>query len=157
MFKKTNWNLTITWITASIIFLFIFITALIYKNGEEKSLFFLTAVFGASIGWGLGILATPFDVNEQRRLSEIAKIAYGFLTGYLISKIDTIFNNLISENLLAQEELWILVIVTITSLTTSLTTTYINRSYWLDKIYQQRMMQESPTIEEEPEKITEDY
>ena len=138
MFTNVNWNLVIASITSSIIFGLIFISAFIYNNGEEKSLFFLSAVFGVSIGWALGVAATPFDIYEKRRLSEITKIAYGFLTGYLISKIDAILSHLISKDLFAQKDLWIFAMIIITSLLTTLTITYTNRSYWLNDIRKQR-------------------
>jgi Mg2+/citrate symporter len=104
----------------------------IYKDGAETSFILLSAILGVSLGWFLGILATPYDLSEEKRLSEISKVAYGFLTGYLISKIDAVFNALMStEDLLRKERLWVFAAVLVTALLATLLTTYVNRSYWL--------------------------
>jgi len=122
----------ITWMTASLIWVILSIFAFIYKNGTEASLIFLSAAFGISIGWFLGMLATPYNVGEKQKLSEIGKIVYGFLTGYVLSKIEVLLNAIVPKGeVQIEERLWVFVVVAITAVLNTFSTTYVNRSYWL--------------------------
>jgi uncharacterized membrane protein len=153
--EKNNyrWDLAITWITASLIYGFLLIFAFcIYQHRPETSFIWLSVFLGVSLGWFLGILATPYNLSEQKRLSDINKVAYGFLTGYLISKIDAVLNALMStEDLLRKERLWVFVVVLVIALLATFITTYVNRSYWLITYWENQKKKKSLDSAENPE------
>ncbi len=50
----------------------------------------LSTALGLAAGWGTGILLAPYR-SEQVRFREYAKIASVFVTGYLVGKLDRVF------------------------------------------------------------------
>jgi len=44
-------------------------------------------VIGASVGWLLGVLLSPYDKDEKARFSRYAMLALFFTCGYLVAKI----------------------------------------------------------------------
>jgi hypothetical protein len=55
---------------------------------SDDPLLLLLALTGALIGWVVGILATPLSDAEGQRFGELAKVISGFVSGYLLSKLD---------------------------------------------------------------------
>lgn len=56
----------------------------------------LLALVGAIAGWIVGVLAAPFSSSEKQHFSELAKVISGFVTGYLLSKLDPIIAALLA-------------------------------------------------------------
>lgn len=50
----------------------------------------LFSAFGLASGWAVGILASPYQ-SEQQRFKEYAKLAAAFVTGWAVTKIDRLF------------------------------------------------------------------
>jgi hypothetical protein len=50
----------------------------------------LSTALGLAAGWGTGILLAPYQ-SEQTRFKEYAKVVSVFLTGYLLGKLDHLF------------------------------------------------------------------
>jgi hypothetical protein len=72
----------------------------------EDDLGWLSAALGASIGWAAGILSAPYGNKESNLFKAYGKLAYAFVTGFLVAKIDRIFDLGIDEKhgpLLLQE------------------------------------------------------
>src|SRR4051794_5528670 len=55
---------------------------------SDDPLLLLLALTGGLIGWVVGILATPLSDAEDQRFGELAKVISGFVSGYLLSKLD---------------------------------------------------------------------
>ena len=94
----------------------------------------LTGIAGASLGWIIGILMSPYR-HELSKFTELAKIAYGFLTGYILSKVDPLIAKLVSvDNITTQNsensDFAIIVTYFFASFITAISLTYISRSYW---------------------------
>ena len=49
-----------------------------------------STAFGLVVGWAAGVLAAPYE-SEKRRFEKIGSIVAGFISGYAVSKIDSIF------------------------------------------------------------------
>ena len=59
-----------------------------YQSGDR--LLGLLALTSAIFGWVVGMLAAPYSKAEKEHFSELAKIISGFVTGYLLSKLDPV-------------------------------------------------------------------
>ena len=62
----------------------------------HDSMSWLSSVLGLCVGFAAGILLAPYP-GEEGPFKEYAKIASGFLTGFLVSKIDQVFNLVMDE------------------------------------------------------------
>jgi hypothetical protein len=57
-------------------------------------------VFGASTGWLAGILLSPYDPKEERAFPRYAAAASAFASGYLVSKVDRVLEDLLKPEFL---------------------------------------------------------
>jgi hypothetical protein len=60
----------------------------------------LTCLFGSTIGWWAGILISP-DPAEQGRFSDFRKAVSAFLSGFLLAKLDLLFQGALAHDLAA--------------------------------------------------------
>ena len=56
----------------------------------------LGVLVGGSLGWGVGVLLSPFE-REKSVFQGYGKAATAFATGFLVSKLDRIFELLVSD------------------------------------------------------------
>jgi hypothetical protein len=63
----------------------------------EDDLGWLSAALGALIGWAAGILSAPYNTRESTQFRVYGKVASAFITGFLVAKIDRIFDLGIDE------------------------------------------------------------
>src|SRR5216684_2131378 len=68
--------------------LVLIIVALLWKWWDDLAL--LSAVFGGSIGWLVGTLISPYE-SEAVQFKSFGKVVSAFVSGFLVSKVDTIF------------------------------------------------------------------
>lgn len=52
----------------------------------------MSGVFGATVGVTAGLIASPLDETEGKSFASIASVFSAFMTGFLLSKIDRIFD-----------------------------------------------------------------
>jgi hypothetical protein len=100
-----------------------------YSGPVAAPLFVLSALFGASLGWVVGILISPYTQKEQSAFGELAKLVYGFITGYVLSKFAPVLQTAISNSNL---HTWVVVGVGLVSFFTAVALTYISRRYWVN-------------------------
>jgi hypothetical protein len=102
-----------------------------FDNGTHKPVLILCGISGAAFGWVIGILISPYN-NEVKRFSELAKVGYGFLTGYVVSKLDPLINKIVGIDKTEINTIFMIIIAYFTaSLVTSIVLTYISRIYWI--------------------------
>lgn len=58
----------------------------------------LICLFGSIAGWWLGFLMSP-DPTEQGQFSNVRKAVSAFLSGFLLAKIDILFQDAVAQNL----------------------------------------------------------
>ena len=58
----------------------------------------LICLFGSIVGWWVGFLMSP-DPTEQGQFSSFRKAASAFLSGFVLAKIDILFQGAVAENL----------------------------------------------------------
>lgn len=61
--------------------------------GSIRSLF---ALLGATLGWCAGMLLAPFQ-HEKEIFAGFSKTVAGFLSGYLVGKIETVWDIIVDE------------------------------------------------------------
>lgn len=90
----------------------------------------VSCALGLSIGWGIGILTAPYQ-SEQTVFKEYSRILAAFVTGFLVSKADRIFELWIDKSKAAgfEEQLWMRLMVGLTGFVLAVVTTYVARRY----------------------------
>jgi hypothetical protein len=78
-------SIAVTWVTPTN-------TAL--KVGEA-AVTLAIELFGAALGWVVGVAISPYDPDEGARFAAYAGAASTFVTGYLVAKIDPLVNKLL--------------------------------------------------------------
>lgn len=101
--------------------------ALNYSDSIGTPSLVLTGLSGAAIGWVAGILVSPYDPKEQSAFGDYAKVIYGFLSGYALSKLDPIISDAIKT---AGEKQIVICSFALVSFLTAAALTYITRRYW---------------------------
>ena len=115
-------------------FAFAFVVAVILLSVMfqlRDSLAWLSMAFGLVAGWAVGVLLAPYQ-SEQDRFKTYAKIGAAFITGYVVSKTDRVFDlyldpargPLILESLVAHR-----VMAGTTAFLLAMVTTYVGRKY----------------------------
>ncbi len=91
----------------------------------------LAILLGGVSGWTLGIVATPYNANEEIRLSGISKTVGAAISGYLLAKIDPLFTLLFGagDNPQVDQSLLSQVCVGLVMMLDAVVLTYITRSY----------------------------
>jgi hypothetical protein len=103
-----------------------------YRNGTELPLVILATVCGSAMGWLIGILISPYNTREKGSFTDLSKLVYGFLSGYVVSKVDPLIRNFLpGENLSADgKRFLVLIAVSLAALITTTALTYVTRTYW---------------------------
>jgi hypothetical protein len=111
-----------------------------YDNGQELQLLVLVGIVGGVAGWIVGILASPYDPAERSSFSDLAKLVYGFLTGYLVSKIDPVVNRLLDVSPGKPTRPLIYGLFAMACFMIAVAYTYIGRTYWITKTQRSRSL-----------------
>ena len=100
--KKLNYKLMMTVISAILFSIALIFIA--YKIGPEQNVYpitFLICLSGCILGWIVGILTSPYDKADESKLNKFSKLIGTFISGYLLSKLDKVFESIFSpESLL---------------------------------------------------------
>ena len=84
-------------------------------------------IAGGLIGWGVGMLMTPVSKHEEKHFPEYAKAISTFITGYLVAKIDKVFDVSQVDELLIQRLLMFLSMAVLGVLATFVWRSYVSR------------------------------
>lgn len=57
---------------------------------------YLICTAGVILGWLIGILTTPYDAADQKKLENFSKMVGTFLSGYVLSKFDRVLERVIN-------------------------------------------------------------
>jgi len=68
----------------------------------------LAGIVGGVLGWIAGILASPFS-TEKDEFTSISKLVYGFVSGWLVNKIDALFASSDAAKGAVNELTWIFI------------------------------------------------
>ncbi|HUP60650.1 MAG TPA: hypothetical protein VNA69_09555 [Thermoanaerobaculia bacterium] len=92
---------------------------------------FLVGLGGMAVGNILGFLASPYNRGEKTAFSEYAKAIATFVTGFLLSKLDTLLGMLADPATLEKNPIYgARALVFAVAAVTALISTYVFRMYW---------------------------
>ena len=86
-------------------------------------------VFGAVIGWIVGILSSPYGPSEEKRFSSLVKAVSVFISGYALAKIDPIITALARPELVLSAVIGFRALAFIVFFFLALIITYVYRQY----------------------------
>jgi len=114
----------------------------------------LMALLAANLGWLVGILIAPLSPGEASRFGEYAKLISGFVTGYLLSKIDPLITGIFKVDgegamALADPRISTRLLVSLCSFFIALLVVFCARAYWSPWAVEART---SKTVKVEPGK-----
>jgi hypothetical protein len=92
----------------------------------------MAALFGALAGWSIGTLASPYE-SEERRFKDFSKIIAAFLTGFLLSKVDRVFEIATDEKhraMLFDVAIVRRIVISMTCFILAMMVVYISRKYY---------------------------
>jgi hypothetical protein len=73
-----------------------------FRIGTSYWLNILLLLFGALLGWVTGILATPLGSAEQSQFSTYAAANTTFISGFLVAKLDKLFELSVTKEALTE-------------------------------------------------------
>ena len=100
-----------------------------FSFGRSPQLNILFLFSGSSIGWILGILMTPTSADEKQKFSEYGKTIASFITGFLLAKLEKIFELIVQERGDLSDVFVVRSILLIVSFSLGILCTFIWRSY----------------------------
>jgi putative flippase GtrA len=98
----------------------------------RDSLAWLSSALGLAAGWAAGILLAPYQ-SEQERFREYVKIVSAFITGYVVSKVDRLFELWLDPEhgpLLLHSIIAHRMLICVTSFLLAAVVTYVARKYF---------------------------
>lgn len=97
----------------------------------HDGLAWLCMALGFAAGWASGILLSPYE-SEQARFKDFTKLVSAFVTGYLVSKLDRLFEVWLDPtrgSIMLNEVFAYRALICITSFLLAAISTYIGRKY----------------------------
>jgi hypothetical protein len=76
-----------------------------FNIGTDHWLNVVLLIFGGLLGWVTGILSTPLDKDEKSQFSAYAAAISTFLSGFVVAKVDKIYEREFMNNNLGNIEL----------------------------------------------------
>ena len=70
-----------------------------YKIGPESNVYpvtYLICLAGCILGWLIGMLTSPYNLEDENKLGKFSKLIGTFLSGYILSKFDRVIENIIN-------------------------------------------------------------
>ena len=69
----------------------------LWAAAQQGMLAVLLVLVGGLLGWAAGILITPATQNEVEKFAEYGKALATFVTGYLVAKLDKLFDKTVGD------------------------------------------------------------
>ena len=99
-----------------------------FAMGGERWLNLLILMFASAAGWSAGMLISPFQ-TEQAQFLGFRKGLSTFVSGFLLAKVDPLFQGAAASNLAANEIFVGRVLIFATTFVICLQVTYVGRRY----------------------------
>lgn len=90
-----NWKIVGSTVSATV--LLAVLCALAFMTGGPKptvEMNFAVLTLGASLGWIIGIIVSPYSTQEQTKFTALSKAVAAFASGYLVGKVDKLVEKL---------------------------------------------------------------
>lgn len=86
-------------------------------------------VFGASAGWVIGIVVSPYSSTEQARFTALSKAVAAFGSGYLVGKVDNLIEKLLDPALALETVHGFRILAGLSAFLLSMLVTFVYRQY----------------------------
>lgn len=124
-----NAKIGVTFATAGLFF--VVVVRLLFVWWDANPL--LGAMIGMALGWAAGILLAPYE-EEKGQFRRLSKAVAAFVSGYLVGKVDRIFDLLLEKTdkgarilePVVQRPLWIALICFLVTTVV----VFVARTYW---------------------------
>ena len=93
-----NYKIKVTCLTATSIYVATLIITFFVGHEGATKYNFLVCIIGFVLGWFVGIIISPYDGDEEKKFTNYSKLIGTFISGYIVSKIDKFWDNIISNN-----------------------------------------------------------
>lgn len=96
--KKFNYK-----VISTAVFAFFFAGILVYliirsESETDQLMTFILCTAGCVLGWLVGIVTTPYGAEDKDKITNFSKMAGTFISGYLLSKVNKILDDLMAPN-----------------------------------------------------------
>ncbi len=94
-----NWKLKMTGISA--IFFGTLLSIFAYKIGPQQDVYpitYIICIAGCVFGWLVGMLTSPYNLEDESKLNKFSKLIGTFLSGYILSKFDRVIETIINPD-----------------------------------------------------------
>ena len=98
-------------------------------GAEVRALSVTIILFGASAGWLVGVLVSPYSVRENEVFPKYAAAASAFASGYLISKADGLIDVVLKPEYVFAPLVGFRLVAGLSASIVALIITYIYRTY----------------------------
>jgi hypothetical protein len=125
-----NWKIIGSSVSAFV--LFGTLCVLSFYVGEPKipiALNLAVLVFGASGGWIVGIVVSPYSKQEQGRFTAWSKAIAAFGSGYLVGKIDELVRELLNPTFALESVHGFRLLAGLSSFALAMVITFVYRQY----------------------------
>lgn len=116
---------------ALLIVALIFVALVVGDSSLAVALNMAVLILGLSLGWMVGIIASPYDAAEQQQFSTMAKAVTVFFSGYAAGKVDALVTTLFSPAFALESAHGFRIVGSLSAFTISLAITFIFRRYAL--------------------------
>ena len=72
------------------------------RGRADIAMNFTVALFGACVGWLLGILLSPYNAAERTMFAQYASAVSAFVSGYVLSKVDKTLTHVLTPEALSR-------------------------------------------------------
>lgn len=105
-----------------------------FTGSEHTGVLVFSGLCGAAAGWAVGIVISPYNKNETKHFDHISGVVYGFVTGYLVSKIDPLIGDVFDpKSAIFSERLMLCLGMLLATFLTTVALTYVTRVYWVEE------------------------
>jgi hypothetical protein len=102
-----------------------------HNGGADREPLVLCGLVAASAGWLAGILASPYNPEEQSAFGDMGKLIYGFVTGWVLGKVDPLLTHALAVDTGNYQHSLVYIGFGMTSFFIAAAFTYISRKYWI--------------------------
>jgi hypothetical protein len=128
--KLLNFKIIWSTVTACILGAVLIVLSFYLGNSsKEVAINIAVMVLGISLGWLIGIIISPYSVNEKKMFSEYTKAIGVFASGYLVGKIDRFIEALLRPDFILDSTIGFRFIAFISSLVIAIMITFVYRHY----------------------------
>lgn len=102
------------------------------SSGLDTRSLWLSGIAGAALGWGTGLVLSPYDKTETSLFKGVGKLVYGLVTGYLVAKLDPIVTAAVDQAKTKGFPLepQLIAAIGLTMFVASTVLTFVSRKYW---------------------------